>query len=212
LNVGATGIWYAKKVIKSGDTELIDAVDRGEVRVSAAAKRVQIPNTETANKPMKEKRFINPPFKFSKDWQLTDEERGVPPGADLGDHQVKYGRVQIVPKIAKDMRDCRDLWNGSAWPIDNIVSEHYPSPEQIFEALDTLLAHVHTPNARKGNELDYARIGQDLLRTMEKNLPVAIGKLQALAEALAKRRRGRFSVVGDLSTGAVDERRDVSLK
>jgi hypothetical protein len=147
-----------------------------------------------ADKPPKQ-RFINPPFKFSKDWELTDEERGVPPGADLGDHQVKYGRVQIVPKIAKDMSDCREFWNGPAGLINTIASEHFPSPETIFEALDTLLAHVHTPNARLGNELDYARIGKDLLRTMEKNLPVAIEKLQALAEALAQRRRGRFSIV-----------------
>jgi hypothetical protein len=136
--------------------------------------------------------FINPPIQsWTKEMELTEEERGIPADADVyerGDHYLKYGRVQIVPKTARDMMNARDLWTGVTGHIGVLAGAHLPTPEQMFEAIDQLLAHVHTPKGRFGNEKDYHRIALGLLRELEKTLPLAITRLQALAEVLAQRR------------------------
>ena len=211
--VGETDIKRGRCVLTHGDPNIIAMVKSGTVNVRDAAvaaqtasrdeqakltprdvkklanAKRQAPPTQKRGKKQPAQKVINPPYRGLT--PMPKEDYGSPPpGSPLEDHfrhAERYGRVQLHPKLVKDMM-IAESWVGQfTLQIAAITNDNHPSAEQYMQAIDDLLEWKPRRGEPNGWATDFGAKAKGHLETLERKLDKAIDRLTALRRALAER-------------------------
>jgi ParB-like chromosome segregation protein Spo0J len=122
---------------------------------------------------------------------LSREEAGLTPDMtweEQAQHQEKYGKAQITPKLVRDMADAKGVVESRTDSLELLLSDIRPDADAYFAALTAMLGW--TTDQRKpgytgrGWETDYARMARQELAKLRRLLPDAIALLETYRVAL----------------------------
>ncbi len=208
--------YRARTVVDNGTSEVVQAMDDGQIGVQSAWHIAKQPKAEQAallehakdrarrdkpkqpakpdearpkrsapQKPLDISHIITPSPTLSR------EEAGLTPDMtweEQAQHQEKYGKAQITPKLVRDMDDARATVTHRTDSLELLLSDIRPDAAAYFAALTTMLGW--TTDQRKpgytgrGWETDYARMARQELAKLRRLLPDAIALLETYREAL----------------------------
>ncbi len=204
---------HAKTIVDKGTPEVVQAVDAGQIKEGAAREIVKHPpevqsamlakaladkaTPKSRPKPATKPKRPAPqkPLDISHivghPPTLSREEAGLSPDMtweEQAQHQEKYGKAQITPKLVRDMADAKGVVESRTDSLDLLLSDIRPDSAAYFAALTTMLGW--TTDQRKpgytgrGWETDYARMARQELAKLRRLLPDAIAMLETYRAAL----------------------------
>jgi hypothetical protein len=148
--------------------------------------------------------IIDPPMVVALR-ELTPDEIGLRPDATLEEkwaHAEKYGRVQLEPKLIKDMRNHNAVVDDLLTASIQLAAPRHPTPAQFFAVIDALPGWVPQRDKPKesGWHIDFATKAREHLAELEANLPIALERLEGLLRILRARRFDRLEATEGQTT------------
>lgn len=198
LNVSPRSVTSAKLVIKSGGEQLVRQVDAGLVSVNEAYK--QTPHRPYAKRGAglaKKTRKREPPIvikmkPMAKHESLTAEEIGERPA-----HVGRFDNVHAPPVMMQSyamlaMQNDRhmptfNLANAVADVQRRLREAPQLAPNEIADAFERMLEHVPNPEARNGEERDFAKEARATLSRLSRALKPALDRLTEIYQTLKDR-------------------------
>ena len=204
--------YRAIRVIDKGTSEVVQAMDAGQITITTAeniashpkeeqgpllarvtnerrpkrlAKAEAKPKRPAPQKPLDISHIVGHPPTLSR------EEAGLSPDMtweEQAQHQEKYGKAQITPKLVRDMADAKGVVESRTDSLELLLSDIRPDAAAYFAALTTMLGW--TTDQRKpgytgrGWETDYARMARQELAKLRRLLPDAIALLETYRATL----------------------------
>ncbi len=156
-----------------------------ERRPKQPAKPAAKPKRPAPQKPLDISHIVGHPPTLSR------EEAGLSPDMtweEQAQHQEKYGKAQITPKLVRDMADAKGVVESRTDSLELLLSDIRPDAAAYFAALTTMLGW--TTDQRKpgytgrGWETDYARMARQELAKLRRLLPDAIALLETYRATL----------------------------
>ena len=208
LKVGATTVGKLRIINrnKDADPEISTAVDTKEITIDAGYEVQRLPKDQQAEaltrvkkqksgfyagRRTRKKTSSKPqPIRPGEIKFPTAEETGLPVNGSMFErdaHHRKYGRTPLHPKAIADILKHSEVLSGYVTAIQVASSDNQPSTQQLFEAVDAMLAWV--PDKAKGEQwaTNYAAKAAKQLARLEERLPILINRLLELQEILAAR-------------------------
>jgi hypothetical protein len=204
--------YRVKTVVDNNNPEVVQAMDDGRISITMAESIAQQPKEAQATllaKATNERRPKQPAKPAAKPKRpaphkpldisrivghpptLSREETGLTPDMtweEQAQHQEKYGKAQITPKLVRDMADAKGVVESRTDSLELLLSDIRPDAAAYFAALTTMLGW--TTDQRKpgytgrGWETDYARMARQELAKLRRLLPDAIAMLETYRAAL----------------------------
>lgn len=126
--------------------------------------------------PKPKKKIIDVPYSAPFK-SLTPEQAGKPPSgassAERDAHAAKYGRVQLHPKVVKDLLDFAGPVEALSLALQTITNKEYYFPKDMTyaEGLRQMLAYIPDKSATNGAQIDFAAKARIVLARLEKIWP-----------------------------------------
>jgi phage N-6-adenine-methyltransferase len=159
LNVSTRSVSSARKVIDEGVPKLVEALERGEIAVSAAAEIASLPQeyqqeiitsgSEAVKEAAAEIRHYRTQFTGNNEWytptkyvELARQLFGGKIDIDPASNELAQGVVQATEYYTKEMDGLNKDWTGNVW-----LNPPYSQPE-IVNFTDKLVDEIDKGNAK----------------------------------------------------------------
>lgn len=178
----------AEIVVNTGVPELVEAMDKNEIAISAASFLARKPAAEQraelaqAKASGKKVRGYQPPkshherpkrIPFGRFESVKDRE-GLDPNQ----------RVHLWSKKVKDVIDANFIVGQMVGAISVMAGKHIPEVEPFIKAVEQMQAWKANRDANDGSQTDYARKARDQLGVVRKHIDVAYQRVSKLREYL----------------------------